>query len=127
MQLLLDDNNTYRKINSDPTKTTQNKINKLVSNWEFKNYIDKKTAKDLKTYNAVIPKIYGLPKLHKKGIPLRPIISNILAPTYKLSKYLANVLTNIIHKNEHYVKNSFELREFIKRKQKFQKTTFLLV
>ena len=113
MLALLNDVNTYRKIMKDPTKPTQNNINKLISKWCSMNYIDNNTAKNLKSYNSVIPKIYGLPKLHKDGIPLRPIISNTLAPTYKLSKYIGNCLSNIIHKSEHYVKDSFEFCKFV--------------
>ncbi|UYV70878.1 hypothetical protein LAZ67_8000961 [Cordylochernes scorpioides] len=40
-----------------------------------------------------IPYIYGLPKTHKPGIPLRPIIAYHLSPAYKLSKYLTGYLT----------------------------------
>ncbi|UYV75735.1 hypothetical protein LAZ67_13001169 [Cordylochernes scorpioides] len=39
------------------------------------------------------PYIYGLPKTHKPGIPLRPIIAYHLSPAYKLSKYLTGFLT----------------------------------
>ena len=38
------------------------------------------------------PKLYGLPKLHKPNIPMRPIVSFCGSPTYQLSKYLTNVL-----------------------------------
>ena len=35
------------------------------------------------------PKLYGLPKLHKPKIPMRPIVSFCGSPTYQLSKYLS--------------------------------------
>ncbi|KAG8239164.1 hypothetical protein J437_LFUL018652, partial [Ladona fulva] len=38
------------------------------------------------------PRLYGLPKVHKEGVPLRPIVSQIDAPTYQLAKFLANSL-----------------------------------
>ena len=38
------------------------------------------------------PKLYGLPKLHKPGIPIRPIVSFCGSPTYQLSKYLTTIL-----------------------------------
>ncbi|UYV72513.1 hypothetical protein LAZ67_9003493 [Cordylochernes scorpioides] len=43
-----------------------------------------------------VPYIYGLPKTHKPGIPLRPIIAYHLSPAYKLSKYLAGYLTPLV-------------------------------
>jgi retron-type reverse transcriptase len=39
-------------------------------------------------------------------VPLRPIVSNIGAPTYKLSKYLANLLKPFVGQSTHHVKNS---------------------
>ena len=38
------------------------------------------------------PKLYGLPKLHKPNIPIRPIVSFCRSLTYQLSKSLTNVL-----------------------------------
>ena len=38
------------------------------------------------------PKFYGLPKVHKDGMPLRPIISSIGSVTYKTAKQLARIL-----------------------------------
>ncbi|UYV72113.1 hypothetical protein LAZ67_9001865 [Cordylochernes scorpioides] len=43
-----------------------------------------------------VPYIYGLPKTHKPGIPLRPIIAYHLSPAYKLSKYLSSYLTPLV-------------------------------
>ena len=40
--------------------------------------------------------LYGLPKIHKKDVPLRPIISNCNSPTYRLSKYLAKQLSPLL-------------------------------
>ncbi|XP_071439841.1 uncharacterized protein [Hetaerina americana] len=38
------------------------------------------------------PRLYGLPKVHKKEIPLRPIVSSLGSPTYKLAQFLARSL-----------------------------------
>ena len=35
---------------------------------------------------------YGLPKIHKPDVPLRPITSSINCPTYQVSRYLASIL-----------------------------------
>ncbi|UYV82229.1 hypothetical protein LAZ67_21001399 [Cordylochernes scorpioides] len=37
--------------------------------------------------------MYGAPKIHKPGVPLRPIIAYHLSPAYTLAKYLAHLLT----------------------------------
>ena len=45
------------------------------------------------------PKLYGLPKLHKPGIPMRPIVSFCGSPTYQLSKYLTTILQPLTDKS----------------------------
>lgn len=39
------------------------------------------------------PQLYGLPKVHKEGTPLRPIVLTIGSPTYNLAKKLARILS----------------------------------
>jgi len=53
-------------------------------------------------------RLYGLPKIYKDDIPIRPIASNIGAPTYKLSKYLASLLIPLVGHSSHHVTNSIE-------------------
>jgi len=35
--------------------------------------------------SPINPRIYGLPKIHKEGAPLRPIVNTIRGPTYLLA------------------------------------------
>ena len=75
---LLSDNNTYKVIKRH--KTLLGKMQKATSNilnaWNEKGYLCKKYRKhELSQTNTSWAKFYGLPKLHKEGIPLRPIIS----------------------------------------------------
>ena len=51
--------------------------------------------------------MYGLPKVHKVDVPLRPILSANNTPTYNLAKYLVSILTPFTC-NEYTIKNSFE-------------------
>ena len=45
-------------------------------------------------------------KVHKDGIPMRPIVLTIWSPTYRLSKELACILTPLEGNSRHSVKNS---------------------
>ena len=45
---------------------------------------------------CVLPKFYGLPKIHKTGNPLRPIISNRGSVTYGVAKVLSKVLKPLV-------------------------------
>ncbi|UYV72180.1 hypothetical protein LAZ67_9002115 [Cordylochernes scorpioides] len=40
--------------------------------------------------------IYGLPKIHKPEVPLRPIIAYHLSPAYPLAKYLSSFLSPLL-------------------------------
>ena len=53
-------------------------------------------------------RLYGLPKIHKDDVPIRPVVSNIGVPTYKPSKYLASVLIPLVGRSSHHVMNSIE-------------------
>ena len=60
------------------------------------------------------PKFYGLPKIHKEGIPLRPIVSSIGVVSYETSKDLARILKPLVGKSPHYVHNTQDFIEQIK-------------
>ena len=40
--------------------------------------------------NPRIPRSYGLPKVHKTGMPIRPVVSTIGAPTYHVAMFLSD-------------------------------------
>jgi hypothetical protein len=40
--------------------------------------------------------LYGLCTIHKEGVPLRPVVSNIGVLTFKLSMYLAGLLSPLV-------------------------------
>ena len=106
---LIKDEKTYKKVNLDPTNKFQSLNNKTILDLFKKEKIDEKLKNKLVVYNSVAPKIYGLPKLHKAGMPLRPITSSINSPTYETAKFLNSILKNI--KNEDInVKSSFEFK-----------------
>ncbi|XP_045460391.1 uncharacterized protein LOC123670856 [Harmonia axyridis] len=111
MSILLKDNTTYIKTKRDMTLTLEKENNKIIKNWKEKGFISEIDYKTLIIHNSKTPKIYGLPKIHKEGNPLRPIVSCVQSPLYHLSKYLAEILTRTTGNNEYYIKNSIELKE----------------
>ena len=50
----------------------------------------------LRSSGGHIPLLYGLPKIHKPGISLRPIVSFVSSPMYVLSKHLAQALSPLM-------------------------------
>ena len=52
------------------------------------------------------PILYGLPKIHKANVPLRPILSYLGCHNFKLSQYAVKLLKPLI-KNSHIVKDGY--------------------
>ena len=67
-------------------------------------YLRYSALQDIYLTSEDIPKFYGLPKIHKEGAPLRPMVLYILA-----------VINPLLSKNEHAIKNS---EDFVKKKKR---------
>lgn len=93
MNILLEDSSIYKRLRKDPTNEIQNKNNKIIKQLKDIGIIDAATARQLTTYKAVPPRIYGLPKVHKPEIPLRPIVNTIGSATVELSHFITRILT----------------------------------
>ena len=50
-------------------------------------------------------------KPHKPGNPIRPVVNNMSAPSYKIAKHINNKLNTYLCLNNYYVKNSISLAE----------------
>ena len=59
---------------------------------------------------AGFPKLYGLPEIHKTGVPLEPIVSNRETVTYEITKELARTIRPVVGKSAHHVQNT---RDFV--------------
>jgi hypothetical protein len=53
--------------------------------------------------------MYGSPKIHKEGNPLRPIVDYAQTIAYKLSRDLADILQPLVGKTKYHVENSKDL------------------
>lgn len=80
--------------------------------------ISKSLAYQLSANNTIIPRLYGLLKVHKSDnfteMPIRPVVSFTNSPTYKLAKWLNNQLKQTINCNfSNVVLNSTQLAKKI--------------
>ena len=60
--------------------------------------ISKGVYERIQPVGASRPRMYGIPKIHKNGTPLRPILSMVNAPQHELAKWLAEVLKPVVEK-----------------------------
>uniref|UniRef100_A0A8D8WUJ8 Reverse transcriptase domain-containing protein n=1 Tax=Cacopsylla melanoneura TaxID=428564 RepID=A0A8D8WUJ8_9HEMI len=66
--------------------------------------------------NPQIPKLYGLPKLHKEGNPLRPVVSCVDAPSSEICKKFISVLPELLKfKSKYSINNNLCLIEKLKK------------
>ena len=97
---------TYRVLPSDPTTKQKNKLIATLKTIKSEGGINDNIYKRLYPTGASTPKYYGLPKVHKEGVPLRPIISRRGAATYESAKELARILKPLVGKSPHHVHNT---------------------
>uniref|UniRef100_H3AE75 Uncharacterized protein n=1 Tax=Latimeria chalumnae TaxID=7897 RepID=H3AE75_LATCH len=105
---LLGDMRTYRILQKDPTKSITNKVvNKIL---DLKRQDKFYVGEYGRVYPRALvpPRFYGLPKIHKEGNPLRPIVSNIGSPAYALAKYLCDITSPLVNNSTCTVKNSYQ-------------------
>src|SRR5215468_2031124 len=106
--------NNFNIIEKNPLSSFTLKTKSIID--KTKPFLDEfNSPKVLVPSNPVIPRMYGLPKIHKDNIPIRPIVSYTNSPVYFLSKFLNNFLSNNINFfSKHSIKNSLELISKIK-------------
>ena len=110
VKLMLSDTSTYKKLNYNPLNDLRKTIKELVHNWNENSYFPKKySVYSLSQTDTQLSKFYGLPKIHKPDVPLRPIISLINNSTYFISKIICTILNNSIRKLPFFVKNSLHV------------------
>ena len=106
----------YVKLPTRPNPINQiaATVNQYVLNLYQNQKINQKCYYYLHCSNAVSPTFYGLPKIRKTSVPLRPIVSFVNSPTYNLSKFLSRILSGLV-KNNYSVRDSREFVEHVKK------------
>ena len=108
---LLADTTTYREQNNDPTNKLINEINKTLKTLQDLGEITKAERWTMKAEGTSLAQFYGLPKVHKEGTPLGPIVSLPGTPTYKLAKYLWRRLHPLTMNSQHSIDNAKQFLE----------------
>ena len=67
------------------------------------------TYKDIHVIAEVALCFYATHKVHRKDVPVRPIVSVINSITYGLDKHLTNLLNSLVSKRKCYIKSSEHL------------------
>ena len=95
---LLEDTTVYEVLKKDPTATYENRLVKILREWKREGTISDNVYHKIYLTSEDVLKFDGLPKIHKKDSPLRPIVSGIGSISYKVAKYLAAILNPLTGK-----------------------------
>ena len=114
MQQMLCDEDTYQPLKKDPTTSLENKMNAELLQLKKCGRLPPDVYSWLRSSAGRVPMLYGLPKVHKPDVPLRPIVSFMYSPTYELSKFLARLLAPLVGLTSSHVRNSKAFVEFMK-------------
>ena len=113
MMQILDDPLKFMKLG--PCEENDNTARKETSLQTFLRKLNKAGElsdadyQRIRPTGSVRPRMYGVPKVHKEGTPLRPILSMVGSPQHATAQWLATVLKPVSHKySEFVVKDSFE-------------------
>ena len=112
---LLQDTSTYRTIKADPTSSLKSRLINMLKNIKAETGMQDNTYKKMYPTGASPPKFYGLPKIHRKNIPLRPIVSSIGSVSYGVAKELSKIIKPLMGCSIHHVQNSTQFAEEMKR------------
>ncbi|XP_038122407.1 uncharacterized protein LOC119771094 [Culex quinquefasciatus] len=112
MLALLSDTKTYATANRDPTSSIQSKNNEIVKRLKRLDAINDRLENELMSRKALCPRIYGQPKAHKAGLPLRPVVPNMTAPTYTLSKFVGQILQSSLQ-STYNIRDSYSFCDYI--------------
>ena len=100
------ENGPYQLLNKDLTDRLTRKSSEKLLILKRSGYLSEAVYDKIKPRHKQPLRIYGLPKIHKVDVPLRPIVLWVNTFTYDLSAYLANILSPLTGESEYTVTNS---------------------
>ena len=88
----------YKEIPRDPTNKIKAQLITKLRRIKKDNNLYEGMYKAMYPTGCVLPKFYGLPKIHKTDNPLRPIVSSRGSVTYGVAKVLSKVIKPLVGK-----------------------------
>ena len=113
---IIGDESKFKIESSNPFKLMhklEDKINRLLKTLKNFGVINNQCYRSLSPTGSKPGILYGLPKIHKQGCPIRPILSAIKTPTYNMAKFLIPLIEEW-SVNQYTVKDTFSfVREIL--------------
>ncbi|BHF71032.1 hypothetical protein SprV_0401408600 [Sparganum proliferum] len=111
---LLEDRQFYVPCATNPVKALTREVNATLLTLENSGTITPTDRRMARPQDTALARFYGLPKVHKDGAPLRPIVSLKGTPTYGLAKWLFRRLKFLTAESDTTVSSSAQFLEKLK-------------
>ena len=93
---------------ADRTFTIETKLQNRLRELLNSEQLPKQVYDEVRPTGSQRPRMYGLPKTHKEGTPLRPILSMVGYYHHELAKWLASILQPVLEQfSTNCIKDSF--------------------
>ena len=129
MNTILSDVSKFQKLpqDKDSTEKKEHEIAKLLEILKKDNMITPDVYSQLRPSGLNIPRLYGLPKVHKPRVPMRPMLDMSNSPYHQLAKWLAKIIEPVRRKvATHSLKDVFEFIDKVKDIEVSNKTMMSL-
>uniref|UniRef100_A0A8C8DS70 Uncharacterized protein n=1 Tax=Oryzias sinensis TaxID=183150 RepID=A0A8C8DS70_9TELE len=93
LETLLSDETKFQCLSKDrdQTKQTELKIINLLKDLKNRNLLPPTQFERLTPCGSQPPRLYGLPKVHKPNLPIRPVIDMSSSPYHAVAQWLVSV------------------------------------
>ena len=122
----LNDRNYYQKLDKNPTVDHEKLVNNTIDDLVSGNAIDEDTASLLRPSKSRTPKYYILPKIHKEGMPGRPVVSSVSSPTEKISAFVDEFLKPMAQELPSYIKDTTHFLQKIDKVGEISEDTYMV-
>ncbi|XP_065667796.1 uncharacterized protein LOC136088070 [Hydra vulgaris] len=112
--LMLQDKNTYDELKENPTNSIALEVTREINHMKNILIITEKLENFMRPVADVrTPLFYGLPKIHKEGVPLRPIVAGCEGPTDNILEYVVKYLQPMAESLSAYFKDTTQLLKIL--------------
>ena len=112
MYAILSDQTKFETDNAgrDETSRIEDKIREICKRLHQNGVLSQQNMETIVPVGTQLPQLYGSPKTHKPGVPMRPILSMCNSPQHQLARWLVKLLHPILSKSfKHSMKDTFHL------------------
>lgn len=103
-------NGPYKLVQRNPGSNIRRTLHSKLRKIELDGRLDRQKVLSWCPTFFQTPFLFGLPKIHKNGCPLRPVISQIDSIFSGLSRYMSTLLKDFVMDSPSFIKDSVDVK-----------------